>query len=111
MSDDLPEHYVSSGNIFADLGLPDAEELMARAKLMLRVTVLIEERGLTQSQAAKVLGTNQPTVSDLMRGKFNKFSLERLIGFMMALGHNVEISVTPRPEDAEGPALVVTGAA
>jgi predicted XRE-type DNA-binding protein len=110
MSDDLPEHYVGSGNIFADLGLPDAEELMARAKLMLRVTVLIEERGLTQSQAAKVLGTNQPTVSDLMRGKFNKFSLERLIGFMMALGHNVEISVTPRPEDAEGPALVVTGA-
>ncbi|MBW3571733.1 MAG: helix-turn-helix domain-containing protein [Gemmatimonadetes bacterium] len=108
MSDELPEFEVSSGNIFADLGLPDAEELFARANLMLRVTVLIEERGLTQAQAAKVLGTNQPTVSDLIRGKFNKFSLERLIGFLTALGQDVEISVRPRPADSEGPALVVT---
>ncbi len=111
MSEELPEHFVGSDNIFADLGLPDAEELLARAQLMSRVCDIVRERKLTQAQAAKVLGTNQPTVSDLMRGKFNKFSLERLIGFMMALGHNVEISVTPRPEDAKGPALVVTGAA
>lgn len=110
MSDDLPEHFVGSDNIFADLGFPDAEELFARAQLMARVYSIIRERKLTQAQAARVLGTNQPTVSDLMRGKFNKFSLERLIGFMMALGHNVEINVTPRPQDAEGPALVVTGA-
>ena len=110
MSDELPEYFVSSGNIWADFGDPDAEELLARANLMSRVYTIIRERELTQAQAAKVLGTNQPTVSDLMRGKFNKFSLERLIGFMMALGHNVEISITPRAEDAEGPALVVTGA-
>jgi predicted XRE-type DNA-binding protein len=110
MSDELPEHYVSSGNIFADLGLPDAEEMLARSKLMLRVTGLIEERGLTQTEAAKLLATNQPTVSDLMRGKINKFSLSRLIGFLNALGQDVQISVTPRAEDAEGPALVVTGA-
>lgn len=109
MSDELPEHYVGSGNIFADLGLPDAEEMMARARLMLRVTVLIEERGLTQAQAARVLGTNQPTVSDLMRGKITKFSLSRLIGFLNALGHDVQINVSPRPKDAEGPALLVTG--
>jgi predicted XRE-type DNA-binding protein len=110
MSDDeLPEHYVSSGNIFADLGLPDADELLARAKLMSAVTRLIKERRLTQAEAAKILGTNQPTVSDLMRGKFNKFSLERLIGFMTALGHDVEISVRPRPAGSEGPALSVVG--
>lgn len=109
MSDELPEFEVSSGNIFADLGLPNAEELLARANLMLRVTMLIKERGLTQAQAAKVLGTNQPTVSDLIRGKFNKFSLERLIGFMTALGQDVEISVRPRPADKTGPALTVVG--
>lgn len=109
MSEELPEHFVGSDNIFADFGLPDAEEMMARAKLMVRVTALIEERGLTQARAAEVLGTNQPTVSDLMRGKINKFSLSRLISFLNALGQEVQIKVTPRPEDAQGPALVVTG--
>jgi predicted XRE-type DNA-binding protein len=109
MSDELPEFEVGSGNIFADLGLPDAEELLARAKLMSGVTRLIKERGLTQAEAAKVLGTNQPTVSDLIRGKFNKFSLERLIGFAVALGQDVEISVRTRPAGSEGPALSVVG--
>lgn len=110
MSDELPEFYVSSGNIWADIGRPDAEEAFARCVLMSRVCNIIRERKLTQAQAAMVLGTNQPTVSDLMRGKMSKFSLERLIGYLTALGHNVEISVSPRPEGAEGPALVVTGA-
>jgi predicted XRE-type DNA-binding protein len=109
MSEELPEHFVCSDNIFADFGLPDAEELLARAKLMSRVYDIIRQRRLTQAQAAKILGTNQPTVSDLMRGKFNKFSLERLIGFMTALGHDVEISVRPRPAGSEGPALSVVG--
>lgn len=111
MSEELPEYFVCSDNIFADFGLPDAEEMLARAKLMLRVTILIRERRLTQAQAAKVLGTNQPTVSDLMRGKINKFSLERLIGFLTALGQEVEISVRPRPAGSEGPKLVVVDAA
>jgi predicted XRE-type DNA-binding protein len=109
MSDELPEFYVSSGNIFADLGLPDAEALLVRAHLMSGVTDIIKERGLTQAEAAKILGTNQPTVSDLIRGKFNKFSLERLIGFMTALGQDVEISVRARPADKTGPALTVVG--
>ncbi|WP_420126862.1 helix-turn-helix domain-containing protein [Longimicrobium sp.] len=109
MSDELPEFFVCSDNIFADFGDPDADELLARAKLMSAVTDIIKERGLTQAQAAKVLGTNQPTVSDLMRGKFNKFSLERLIGFMTALGHDIEIRVRPRPAGSEGPTLSVVG--
>jgi predicted XRE-type DNA-binding protein len=109
MSEELPEYFVSSGNIFADFGLPDADELLARAKLMGRVYSIIRKRRLTQAQAAKILGTNQPTVSDLMRGKFNKFSLERLIGFLTALGQDVEITVRTRPADAEGPALSVVG--
>lgn len=110
MSDELPEHYLSSGNIWADIGRPDAEEAMARCLLMSRVTDLIRERRLTQAQAAKVLGTNQPTVSDLMRGKMSKFSLERLIAFLNALGQDVEISVRERPVESNGPKLVVTAA-
>jgi predicted XRE-type DNA-binding protein len=109
MSDELPEFYVSSGNIFADLGLPDAEALLVRAHLMSGVTDIIKERGLTQAEAAKILGTNQPTVSDLIRGKFNKFSLERLIGFATALGQDVEINVRTRPAGSEGPALSFVG--
>jgi predicted XRE-type DNA-binding protein len=109
MSDELPEFFVCSDNIFADFGDPDAEELLARAKLISRVYDIVRERRLTQSEAAKLLGTNQPTVSDLMRGKFNKFSLERLIGFMTALGQDVEIRVRTRPSGSEGPALSVVG--
>lgn len=110
MSQKLPEHFLSSGNIFADVGLPDAEEMLARAELMRRVYVLIRERRYTQAQAAKILGTNQPTVSDLMRGKITRFSLERLIAFLNALGQDVEISVRERPAESEGPRLVVTAA-
>lgn len=108
MTEKLPEHFVGSGNVFADVGLPDAEELLARAELMRRVYVLIRERGLTQARAAAVLGTNQPTVSDLMRGKLSKFSLERLIAFLNALGQDVEISVRERPAESDGPRLLVS---
>lgn len=107
--DELPEFEISSGNIWKDIGRPDAEEAFARSQLLYRVTTIIRERRLTQAQAAEILGTNQPTISDLMRGKMSKFSLERLIAFLNALGQDVEISVRPRPADAEGPALVVVG--
>ncbi|HEY0019833.1 MAG TPA: helix-turn-helix transcriptional regulator [Longimicrobium sp.] len=110
MSDELPEFYVSSGNIWADIGRPDAEEAFARCQLMSRVCDLIRERRLTQKRAAEILGTNQPTVSDLMRGKLSKFSLERLIGFLTALGQEVEISVRPRPAGSDQPALTVATA-
>lgn len=109
MSSEEPDFEASSGNIFADLGLPDAEELLVRAELLRRVYNLIRKRRLTQSKAALILGTNQPTVSDLMRGKLSKFSLERLIVFLTALGQDVEISVRPRPAGSEGPALSVVG--
>jgi predicted XRE-type DNA-binding protein len=108
MSDDT-EVEVSSGNIWKDIGRPDAEEAFARSHLMYRVTTIIRERRLTQAEAAKILGTNQPTVSDLMRGKMSKFSLSRLIGFLTALGQDVEISVRTRPADSEGPSLSVVG--
>lgn len=97
MSTEDEDYYeVSSGNVWADVGRPDAEEALARAELMRQITHIIRSRRLTQVQAAEVLATNQPTVSDLMRGKLSKFSLERLISFINALGHDVEIVVHRR---------------
>lgn len=110
MSEEDPEFFISSGNIWADLGDHDAEEKFARGKLMYHVIMIIRERRLTQAQTAKILGTNQPTVSDLIRGKLHKFSVERLISFLNALGQDVEITVRTRPAGAEGPALTVVSA-
>src|SRR5580698_6799049 len=82
-----------SGNVFADLGLPDAEELLAKANLAHRITCLVTEQKLTQTQAAARLGIDQPKVSALLRGKLDGFSTERLIRFLNALGQDVEIVV------------------
>lgn len=107
MSDERHQVEFSSGNLWADIGRPDAEEAFARAQLMSRVVDLIRERRLTQKRAAEILGTNQPTVSDLIRGKMSKFSLERLIAFLNALDQDVQITVRPRPADSDRPALCV----
>jgi predicted XRE-type DNA-binding protein len=91
----------SSGNVFADLGLPDAEEYMAKTKLTLRIIEIIHERKLTQTQAAKVLGVDQPKISALMCGNLDGFSIERLFRFLNALGRDVEILVRPIPKSAK----------
>lgn len=87
----------SSGNVFADLGLPDADELLAKAELAITIRRLIESRGLTQAAAARLLGTTQPKISDLFRGRLNGFSMERLYRFLNALGQDVRIVVQPKP--------------
>src|SRR3954451_14329204 len=91
----------SSGNVFADLGLRNAEELVAKAELVQRISDIIAERKLTQARAAKLLGIDQPKVSSLLRGKLEGFSIDRLFRFLNALGRDVEISVRPA-RDAEG---------
>jgi predicted XRE-type DNA-binding protein len=106
--DEPLEYEVGSDNVFADTGVPNPDEALARAQLMSRVTNIIRERRLTQTRAAEVLGTNQPTVSDLMRGKMSKFSLERLIGFLNALDRDVEITVRRRA-DARRARITVAG--
>lgn len=93
-----------SQNVWADLGEPDATELFARAQVMHQLTSILRERGLTQVQAAALLGTTQPVVSDLMRGKLSKFSIERLFGYLEALGYDVEIVVRKRAEPGRQPA-------
>ena len=92
-----PPHDMSGGNVFADLGLPDADALLAKARLAQRVTDIATARGLTQDQTARVLGTTQPKVSALATGKLTGFSIERLIRFLNALDQDVDILVTPKP--------------
>lgn len=87
----------STGNIFADLGVTNPEEARAKADLVHRIVGIIRERKLTQVQAAKVLGVDQPKVSALMRGRLTDFSIERLLRFLLLLGQDVRIAVTARP--------------
>ena len=67
-----------SGNVFADLGRPDAEGHLLKAKLVTRIDAIIRRRGLKQVEAAKLLGLSQPDVSRLLRGNFREYSVERL---------------------------------
>ena len=100
--------YEGSGNVFADLGLPDADELFAKARLASTISDLIERRGLTQTQAAKLLETTQPKVSNLINGRLEGFSLERLARFLNTLGRDVEIVVRPRPRSRRKARLLVS---
>jgi predicted XRE-type DNA-binding protein len=75
-----------SGNVFADLGLPNPEERLAKAQLASLIDDVIRERGLTQQEAAMLMGIDQPKVSHVLRGRLSGFSTQRLIDFLTALG-------------------------
>lgn len=84
----------SSGNVFADLGLDDANELYTRAALGAQVVTILKEEGYTQAEASRLLGIKQPEVSALMCAKFHRFSQERLIGFLNKLNLKVTIQIS-----------------
>jgi len=84
-----------SGNVFADLGLPNADQELIKARLTLEIAHIIKGRGLTQAEAAAILGVQQPHVSALMRNRAGSFSVGRLMDFLTALGHDVQIEVRP----------------
>ena len=86
----------SSGNVFADLGLPEPEEYLAKANLARQINHLIHKRGLKQIEAAILLGIDQPKISAIARGQLSGFSLERLIGYLNKLDQDVEIFVKPK---------------
>jgi predicted XRE-type DNA-binding protein len=85
-----------SGNVFADIGAGHPERIQTRAQVMFRIAEIIRERGLTQKQAAKLIGVPQPKVSCLMNGKLSAFSLDYLFEILNALDKDVEIVIHPK---------------
>ena len=85
----------SSGNVFADLGLPDADKLKIKTGLVIEIRKAMRNRGLKQQDAAKRMGITQPKVSDMMRGDFSNLSERKLMDCLTRLGYDIEISVRP----------------
>jgi predicted XRE-type DNA-binding protein len=85
----------SSGNVFADLGLPDAEKLRIKTGLVIEIRKAMRAQGLTQQAAAKRMGITQPKVSDMMRGDFSNLSERKLMDCLNRLGYDIEIKVRP----------------
>ena len=85
---------ISSGNVFTDLELQDAQELLTKAELARQINTLIKKNKLTQIKAAKLLDIDQPKISALSQGKLTGFSLERLLRFLTILGQNITINVS-----------------
>jgi predicted XRE-type DNA-binding protein len=90
--------YTSSGNIFADLGLPNSEERLVKAELARKISDAINYRKLTQVQAGELLGIDQPKISALVRGRLSGFSIDRLFQFLNDLDNDVEIVIKRKPE-------------
>ena len=89
------EVHRGSGNVFADLGLPNAEKLQIKTGLVIQIMKAIRARGLTQQEAAKLMGITQPKVSDMMRGDFTNLSERKLMDCLTRLGYDIEIKVRP----------------
>ena len=85
----------SSGNVFADLGLPDADKLKIKSGLVIEIRKAMRQQGLTQQEAAKRMGITQPKVSDMMRGDFSNLSERKLMDCLNRLGYDIEIKVRP----------------
>lgn len=95
------KYEMSSGNIFADMGLPDPEEHLVKARLARLINKAVAESGRTQKETAKVLGITQPKVSDISRGRLKNFSVEQLMKFLPQLDHRVTITVSHGDEPPE----------
>ena len=94
----------SSGNVFADMGfsLAQAEELTAKTALILAMKDIMAQRTLTQKEAARICGTDQPTLSKVLHGRMESVTIDRLASWLTALGQDVEITVRPAPASRHG---------
>lgn len=98
----------SSGNVYADLGLPDADEMLVKAQLATKIAEIIKTRRLNQTKAAAVLGLTQPKLSNMLRGKFRGISEAKMLECLARLGRDVQIVVgAPRAGQAAGRIEVV----
>jgi predicted XRE-type DNA-binding protein len=101
------EYAESTGNVFADLGMPDADTMLIKAELVRQIAKIIEQKALTQAEAAELLSIDQPKVSSLLSGRLRGFSLERIARFLNALGRDVDIVVRPMASPRKGGVLRV----
>jgi len=90
--------YTSISNVYADLGYADADEMLVKAQLVSKIAELIKRRGLTQVEAAKLLGLTQPKISAMLRGQFRGFSERKLIDCLTSLGRDVQIVIKEAPQ-------------
>lgn len=90
--------YGAGGNVYADLGYPDAEEMLVKAQLVFQVSEIIRRKGLTQVEAAKLLGLTQPKISAMFRGQFRGFSERKLMDCLTRLGRDVQIVIKEAPQ-------------
>lgn len=101
----------SSGNVFADLRLPDPEELSTKVRLSVALNDILDDRKLNQADAAKILGVNQPKISALRAYKLDGFSVGRLMHYLTLLGYNVIIRISPAKSDTATESVLVVKAA
>ena len=99
--------YASTGNVYADLGYPDADEMLVKAQLVSKIAELVKHRGLTQVEAAKLLGLTQPKISAMLRGQFRGFSERKLIDCLTSLGRDVQIVIKEAPKRRESGRLTM----
>ena len=97
-----------SGNVYRDLGIRGADEHALKAELVRQVAGVMKDQELTQAETARRLGIEQPDVSRMLRGHFRQFSVERLMRFLVALDHDVEIVVRPMGARAKAAQLTVS---
>jgi predicted XRE-type DNA-binding protein len=96
-----------SGNVFKDIGVPNAEEHLVKAQLVFKIDTILKRRGLKQVEAAELFGVRQPDISKMLRGEFRQFSVERLLRFLVALNQDVEIVVKPHRSRNDAAAMQV----
>lgn len=105
------EFHESSGNVFADLGLPDSEEMLLKSQIVVELHRAIKLRKLTQTAAAKLIGIAQPDLSNVLRGRFRGYSTERLMRMLTAFGRDIDIVVrAPRRARKTGRIRLLTAA-
>jgi predicted XRE-type DNA-binding protein len=102
-----PQITIGSDNIFADLGLENAEEMLIKAKLARQIYICITERQLSQIEAAKILGIDQPKVSNLINGKLAAFSIERLFRFLNAFDRDIEITIKTKSSEHDSAKVII----
>ena len=97
----------SSGNIFADIGIKNPEEALAKAKLAREIYLIIKQKKINQTEAADLLMTTQPKISNIIRGKLSSFSIEKLFHYLLLLGNDIEINIKTHNNNDCSPSIIV----